>query len=454
MPKKITIVALLSGLAIICISYMKVALELEDAEQSFYSQWWRLTYDDQPPLYTWLQILVNKVFGISKFSFSFLRALLFGSTIVSLYFFGKQYLKSNDKATLSVVLLALLPVFIDFTFRRLSHTTLLCFAVLLSFIVVQRLTLIKTSFNYLLLGFVISLGILTKYNYFLMLAAFLLVIPFNVTLKEIVFNKRIIITIGVIVILIFPHFYDLLSNTYFVEELHKSVAYKTNSDTKNSFFILSSVGAFIKGIFNLLGLLLVFFGILFWRKKIKINKVQNNWLVHMFVSQLFVLFIIFLCMNITNVHTRWLLPLFIPYIILVVSAVSIKNIEQYIHYGFYLFLAIIFLQTIRTPVEKILKIPSSVHYSFMPISNALNTKFTKKQWVLPNVTYAGNIRFLNPDKKVLALDDFTMPKGIEKKGTRVLVHINKDTIDAKRDKAVYRINNFGKEKEDLSFFLD
>ena len=113
--RKIEILGLLSILAIISISYMKSALELEDAEQAYYSQWWRFTYDDQPPLYTWFQILVNKVLGVTKLSFSLLRALIFSGTIAALYCFGKAYIKDKKLATVGVLLLSFVPVFIDFT---------------------------------------------------------------------------------------------------------------------------------------------------------------------------------------------------------------------------------------------------------------------------------------------------------------------------------------------------
>ncbi|RKR06502.1 dolichyl-phosphate-mannose-protein mannosyltransferase [Maribacter vaceletii] len=454
MFKKVTILALLSGLAIICISYMKAALELEDAEQAFYSQWWRLTYDDQPPLYTWLQILVNKVFGVTKFSFSFLRALLFSGTIGSLYFFGKQYLKNKEQAALAVILLALVPVFIDFTFRRLSHTSLLCLSVVLTFIFIQRLITNKSTFNYVLLGLVISLGILTKYNYFLMLGALFLAIPFNSSLKKIILNKRILGTIALIVILIFPHFYDLFSSSYFVDELHKSVVVKTNTDNKNTIPVISSFLAFFKSIIILILPIFLFFGFLFWKKNAIVNIVESSWLKHVFIAQILVLLVVFVSMNTVKVHARWLLPLFIPYIVLLLSLVKIKGLNKYVNYGFIFFLFIIFAQTIRTPIEKVFKIPSSVHYSFNEISEDLNTNFKNKQWVLPDVTYAGNIRFLNPGREVLSLDDFTLPKSKEKKGQRVVVKINSDSLKSIEVKEVHRIDDFGKEKENLSFYLD
>ena len=139
LQKKSYFLALVSFIVIIAISLMKSAMELEDAEQAYFSQWFRFVYDDQPPLYTWLQYGINSVFGISVVSFSLLRAIIFTSIIVVLYKFSETYLNEVTKANLVIFLLAIIPVFIDFTFRRLSHTSLLCLAVVLTYMLLQNL---------------------------------------------------------------------------------------------------------------------------------------------------------------------------------------------------------------------------------------------------------------------------------------------------------------------------
>ena len=70
LQKKSNVLALVSFIAIVAISLMKSAMELEDAEQAYYSQWFRLGYDDQPPLYTWLQYVINSILGVTIVSFS------------------------------------------------------------------------------------------------------------------------------------------------------------------------------------------------------------------------------------------------------------------------------------------------------------------------------------------------------------------------------------------------
>lgn len=61
--KRPVLLSVVSFAAITGITLFKAALELEGAEQAYYTPWFRWGYDDQPPLYTWLQYGVNQVFG-------------------------------------------------------------------------------------------------------------------------------------------------------------------------------------------------------------------------------------------------------------------------------------------------------------------------------------------------------------------------------------------------------
>ncbi|MEL6916801.1 MAG: glycosyltransferase family 39 protein, partial [Bacteroidota bacterium] len=208
--KKVVLLAISSSIAMVGISYMKAALELEDAEQAYYSQWWRWGYDDQPPLYTWLQIIFNSIFGVSKLSFALLRGLIFAGTLVMVYRFALAFLKDGSKAVLVVLSLSLIPVFIDLTFRRLSHTSLLILVVMATYLIIQRIRYRRTVLNYMLLGLLIGMGVLTKYNYGLFLGGLFLLLFVDTAFRKTVFNSRILVTLILVVLLVLPHFYWLV----------------------------------------------------------------------------------------------------------------------------------------------------------------------------------------------------------------------------------------------------
>jgi 4-amino-4-deoxy-L-arabinose transferase-like glycosyltransferase len=442
---------MLSFLAITGITFFKNALELEDAEQAYYSQWLRWGYDDQPPLYAWLQYLINQIFGVQKGSFSVLRGAIFASILVSLAHFGKIMRLNEKKSELAVFTLVLVPVFIDFTFRRLSHTSLLCLVILLSFIVIQRLLQDKTWINYALLGFVVGIGVLSKYNYVLFLVAFGLVLFFDNGLRQIFFNKKMLLSIVLAGLLLAPHAYWLLGPDGYFTELRDSIALKTESKTSTVFYGIGPLFSLLLTFLKLMAPLLVVVAIAYVLKRVSFSKPKTDWFMKFGLVQLSVLLLFFIVFNVQKVEERWLLPLLLPFVVLLIRWVEFKSIHKWSSGLFQLFLLVIAIQVVRTPIEKILDIRSSVHYGFEPLSEVLNNRYATKKWILPNVTYGGNVRVLNRDSEVWSKDDFSLPVSKRKNIDGVEVLIGKENL---MDRIPFeRLVDFGKEKDTLFILL-
>tara|TARA_R110000868_G_scaffold189419_2_gene432355 strand:- start:31 stop:1422 length:1392 start_codon:yes stop_codon:yes gene_type:complete len=452
LQKKSNVLALVSFIAIVAISLMKSAMELEDAEQAYYSQWFRLGYDDQPPLYTWLQYVINSILGVTIVSFSLVRAIIFASIILALYHFSKAYLKDISKANLVVFSLAIIPVFIDFTFRRLSHTYLLCFAVVVTYMLLQNLISKKTISNYILLGLVVAFGILTKYNYVMVIGAIAIACFIDRNIRKILWNKKIIISIFIAGLLVTPHFYWLFSNKEYLTALSASVALKTMVEGKVGIPIISPLLTMILTLIKVIAplvILLVLFRLL---KRINFITLNKDWLFKMLLAQLAIIILFFVVMDVQKTEERWFLPLLFPFLPLLLKSISFSAIKKWQVVGFYLFLFILLVQTVRTPIEKVLKIPSDVHYGFQRISEILNSKFSNENWILPNVTYAGNIELLNSNKEVYASDDFSLPESKLKDKNTIRVVIGSEAIsDAK---IIDSIISFGRHKQNIYFLKD
>ena len=449
---KITILAFLSFLAITLITFFKSALELEDAEQAYYSQWFRWGYDDQPPLYTWLQYGFNTIFGVGKISFSILRGILFAGTLLMLYRYSKLRIKDVDTSKLAILALVFIPVYIDFTFRRLSHTSLLCLSVVASYYCIQLLMQRKSILNYLLLGFVVGVGLLSKYNYAFFLVTFALGSLWDKDLRAIVFNPKMLFTILFSCLLVAPHAYWLLGPDGFQTFLASSIEEKIGIEEVESGFSFMPILIYVKGLFALSFPLLLVIGIGYFSKLSTLNKQNLNWFSKMFLAQLLVLGLFFLVFQSQKVETRWLLPLFIPFIVLLIETISFKNSTKLVSFGFRIFIAVIFIQTVRTPVEKILNIPSSVHFGFEPIANKLSKNYDEYQWVLPNVTYAGNVRLLHPDRTIISADDYSLGTLEFKHKKEVEITINPSEV--KQTTPVDSLIVFGKDMENLYFYIN
>lgn len=446
------LLALISFIAIVAISLMKSAMELEDAEQAYFSQWLRLGYDDQPPLYTWLQYMMNSVLGVAVISFSILRALLFAFIIGALYNFSKVYLNEISKANLVVFSLGIIPVFIDFTFRRLSHTSLLCLAVILTYILLQNLISKKTTRNYVLLGIVVAIGILAKYNYIMVIGTMLIASFVDKELGKVIWNRKILISILLAALLVAPHFYWLLSNQIFLEELSASIALKTMAQSKAGIPVLSPLLTMLVTLLKVLApiVLLLLLSKVF--KKIRFIASSKHWLFKMLLVQFAVILLFFVVMDVQKTEERWFLPLLLPFLPLLIQAIAFKTIKKWEIVGYYLFLFILFVQTIRTPIEKVFKIPSDVHFGFQPISEKLNKKYSNNNWVLPNVTYAGNIKLLNSTTEIYAADDFSLPAAKLNNGIPVEIVIGKEQLNGRSSND--SILDFGRHKQTIYFISD
>jgi len=449
---KMTILAFLSFLAITLITFFKSALELEDAEQAYYSQWFRWGYDDQPPLYTWLQYGFNTIFGVGKISFSILRGILFAGTLLMLYRYSKLRIKDFDTSKLAILALVFIPVYIDFTFRRLSHTSLLCLSVVASYYCIQLLMQRKSILNYLLLGFVVGVGLLSKYNYAFFLVTFALGSLWDKDLRAIVFNPKMLFTILFSCLLVAPHAYWLLGPDGFQTFLASSIEEKIGIEEVESGFSFMPILIYVKGLFALSFPLLLVIGIGYFSKLITLNKQNLNWFSKMLLAQLLVLGLFFLVFQSQKVETRWLLPLFIPFIVLLLETVSFKNNTKLVSFGFRIFIAVIFIQTVRTPIEKILNIPSSVHFGFEPVANKLSKNYDDNQWVLPNVTYAGNVRLLHPERTIISADDYSLRTLEFKHKKEVEITINPSEV--KQTTPVDSLIVFGKDMENLYFYIN
>ena len=110
--------------------------------------------------------------------------------------------------------------------------------------------------------------------------------------------------------------------------------------------------------------------------------------------QTVIVFSIFILFDVQKVEVRWLLPLYLPYVILLLKYIEFRNAKYWGEFGIVIYAALVFVQVIRTPAEKLLGIPSSVHNEYSLIVHKIDQYSTVDCLaVLPDVTYAGQIYF-------------------------------------------------------------
>lgn len=405
--KLVWALALLSLIAIVSIAHMKPSLELEDAEQAYYAQWWRLGYDDQPPLYTWLQKGLNAIFGLSKFSLSLLRGLLFATILLALFHLGRKTLRDRERAEWAVLASALLPVFIDFAFRRLSHTLLLTLAVVLTTLAVARLVERKSLWNYLLLGGCLGFGMLSKYNYILYVAALALTAGFTKETRRLLISPGILLSLSLGLLLFAPHLSWILTGGN-LQAIHGSVQGKIGQGPAPS--ILGTLWDSLMAFLDLAWPLLLVTALLLLLKKARFSRAgELRWLYRWASVQLVLLPLVFILGGVERIESRWMLPLLFPQLVLWSGSLR-SSLWPLKRLGTLLFLALLAFQLVRTPMERLLGIGSDIQFDYSGLSKVLKAHYPAGPWVLPDVTYGGQLRLLNPDRRILTLDDFSLPQ--------------------------------------------
>ncbi len=174
-----------------------------------------------------------------------------------------------------------------------------------------------------------------------------------------------------------------------------------------------------------------------------------DWFTKLALTQLAVLVVSFVGLNVQKVEERWLLPLLLPFIVLLLRSLEFKSERKWSTYLYALFITVIVVQTLRTPIEKMLGIPSSVHFSFKPISDRLNKNYGNQAWMLPDVTYGGNIRVLNPTREIFSRDDFSLPETKRKKVNSVEVVVGKANLNGVTPSG--KVVGYGMERDTLYF---
>jgi hypothetical protein len=274
---------------------------------------------------------------------------------------------------------------------------------------------------------------------------------FDIGVRQIVFNKKMLLSIVLAGLLLVPHTYWLLGPDGYLTELRESIALKTESKTGTALYGVGPLFSLMVTFLKLMVPLLALLALAYVLKRVNFGKPKMDWLMKFWLVQLSVLLLFFIVFNVQKVEERWLLPLLLPFVVLLIRLLGFKNIDKWSSYLFRVFLLVVVVQVIRTPVEKALDIPSSVHFGFEPLSKILNTSYANKQWVLPDVTYGGNIRILNLDKEIFSKDDFSLPSSKVNNTDVVEVIVGKENLRGRFP--MEQLNDFGKEKDTLFIVL-
>ena len=140
-------------------------LNIDEAEAWLWSQRLDRGYGPQPPAYIWLQRLVFTFTGVSVTGLALLKAVLLWSITAASFVLARRLTYSNATALLAVLLLMWLPEFSWESQRIRTHNTLAALISLTSVIILLELRKHPQPWRYTFLGFLFGLGLLSKWNF-------------------------------------------------------------------------------------------------------------------------------------------------------------------------------------------------------------------------------------------------------------------------------------------------
>lgn len=274
-------------------------LELDEAEQVLLSRSFSRGYAAQPPLYSWLQYAFFSLFGLNLTSLALLKSLLTAACAGAWFrlcglFCADRRLQWS--ATLSWALL------FNISFEVLKDNTHTVLALLLSVLTLLWFTAESPSRSwYLKGGILISLGILTKFNYLLFVLALFLAgwsLPeFRARLK----TPRFMLTLVMALMIISPWGVWLLQHPDI--GLHSS--HKFYRESAGRFRGLLTLGG---GILSFLLAPAVAYA-LFRPRTLTAKNLRMQLLQRYHLLIVVLLLMMVFVANIANVEARWLIPL-------------------------------------------------------------------------------------------------------------------------------------------------
>lgn len=177
-----------------------------DVQEAVAAQAWAWGYHPRnPPLHTWLLMGSYALFGVNVVAHVILKYVLVGLCYAFAFLCSKRLLSSSALAALSALSLTLLAPFAWTVHSALTHTLLLAVTCLGVMWAAIRVSERRGLIDYLIFGVFIGLGFLAKYSFILFLAPLVLAMLTQPSLRAVLGDWRMIVSLAVAAALFAPH---------------------------------------------------------------------------------------------------------------------------------------------------------------------------------------------------------------------------------------------------------
>ncbi|WP_431321848.1 glycosyltransferase family 39 protein [Rhizobium sp. YTU87027] len=285
-------------------------LRVDESQQAFFSQWLVAGYDTQPPLYNWVQAVVVSVFGLSVVTIAAAKNLILFLLFLSYYKLAELVLGDRLFAAIATLSLFTIPQIFWQAQRDLTHTVAQMLMINLLLYSIVKTLKAPSLLSYVMIGVALGLGMLTKYNFTLVVSGVLIAVLLHPEGLKRLLDRRFLLSLAIAVLIFLPHGLWLLDNL--------SLAATRTLHTMGQEAPSGSLAKLIKGPTEFFGQILVIiaplvavYAIIFGKKFLLNLRPTTVW-AHFFDTLflaigLQVLLLVF-AIGITSMRDRWVLP--------------------------------------------------------------------------------------------------------------------------------------------------
>ncbi|MGK9050134.1 ArnT family glycosyltransferase [Neorhizobium petrolearium] len=304
------LIAAYYAIAVILRMLRSEALQSDESEQLFQSQFLLMGYGRQPPFYNWLQYGVIQLIGPSIFAISLVKNLLLFLCCTVYGLAARIVLKDRRLPAFAMLGVIAMPAVSVLSQRDLTHAVATLFAVALFTYAFFRTLTRPSLWSYVLTGFAVGIGLIAKYNFVIVPVAAILAILPEPDLRKRIFDWRLIPALLVAAAICLPHGLWVLGN---LTEATAGTIKAMRRDASGNVVLdgLSGIGTLVAAALNGGLPVLGFFLLAFRRTLIHARRAENQWTRvtgRMILLCLVGVGIIGLGFGATSISQKWLSP--------------------------------------------------------------------------------------------------------------------------------------------------
>lgn len=291
---------------------MPPTLGLDEAEQSFRSQWLAAGYGPQPPFYNWLQYAAFSLSGVSLLSLAVVKNTLLFASYVLYGLTARMILKSSMLAAIAMLGLLTLPQVAFEMQRDLTHTVAVFFSGCLFLYGFVRSLKKPDMLSYFVAGVGLGIGLLSKYNFALLPASALLAALLDPQMRKRVFDWRTVVTAVAALVITLPHLFWLKDNLGFAT----ARTLEKLTDSGNASYLVQVAmgsGSLILAVIGFCAVAMLVFAIAFGKPFFSAVSGRSEWtrlFERMMLFSILGILLLVVFGGAAHVKDRWLVPLF------------------------------------------------------------------------------------------------------------------------------------------------